>query len=78
MKHRYMKLEAGIQSTSGEKGISSKTIKTQTNDKTIGELSWDFRVQEKNNYTRLRRICVRLQGASAGAYLESVPVDGTP
>jgi hypothetical protein len=37
-----MKLEAGIQSTSREKGISSKTIKTQTNDKKTGELSGDL------------------------------------
>jgi hypothetical protein len=32
----------------------------------------------KNNYTRLRRTCVRLQGTFAGAYSESVPADGTP
>jgi hypothetical protein len=33
---------------------------------------------EKNNSTRLRRIWVRLQGTTAGAYLGYVPVDVTP
>jgi hypothetical protein len=37
-----------------------------------------FRLAEKNNATRLPRIWVRLQGASAGAYLGYVPVDATP
>jgi hypothetical protein len=37
-----------------------------------------IRLAEKNNSTRRRRIWVRLQGASAGAYLLYVPVDATP